>query len=178
MLMEPILGIAKMKTPDNSNAENFMTGAHSSVEQPSDSSLMGAIFDNSDMPDLEYSDITASSSERTEPKKNMRMATRFIHDDISASIKTSGLLSAGKEIPVDLIDISSKGVLISTEQRFAINKKVILTLRFKSNKVFVIKAMMIRYFSSLHHQYGIKFNSYNNELGDYLLETQEKLRFK
>jgi len=93
-------------------------------------------------------------------------------------MKASGLLSVGKEIPVGLIDISSRGVLISTEQRFAINKKVILILRFKSDKVFVIKAMVVRYSSSLHHQYGIKFDSYNNDLGDYLLETQEKLRFK
>ena len=131
------------------------------------------------MPDLQHQENMTDLFDSPIPfKKNIRFATRFIRDDIAVSIKVHGLLGFRKYIPVDLMDIASKGVLISTSQRLGINKKITLTLQFKSGKIFVIKGMVVRHSDSLRKEYGIKFDRYNNELGDYLLESQEKLIFK
>ncbi|MDD5580885.1 MAG: PilZ domain-containing protein [Methylobacter sp.] len=116
------------------------------------------------------------------PKKqfhNQRITTRYIRDDIKALVFTTGLLNFGhRRIRVDLIDISSKGVLISTSKKLGINKKVILALKFGCGNTFKINAKIVRKSDSSNYQYGIKFDQYNNALGDYLLETQSKLIFK
>lgn len=138
-------------------------------------------IDNNAMPELtDQKNINDSlnADSQTPFKKNMRVTTRFIREDIAIAISFSGLLGFGKTISVDLVDIASKGVLISTNQKLGINKKITLTLQFKSGKVFVIQAIVVRCSSSLSNEYGIRFDRYNNELGDYLLETQEKLIFK
>jgi len=110
--------------------------------------------------------------------KNHRIATRQVRKDITASLSDLGLLSFGKVIFVDLVDISSKGALVSTEAKVRVNKKVTLNLKFKSGKIFHIKALIVHSSGMDTYQYGIKFDRYNNELGDYLLETQSKLVFK
>ncbi len=110
--------------------------------------------------------------------KNTRVATRFIRKDISVSINISGLFKRGKTIAADLIDISSKGVLIATEQQFNINQEITLTLQFKSSKAFDISSTIVRKSGSPPNGYGIKFYNWNHELGDYLFETQEDLVFK
>ena len=75
---------------------------------------------------------------------NRRIATRFIREDISASISGLGLFGMGKALAVTLLDISSKGVLISTDQPLNINKKITVTLKFKSGKAFPIKSIVAR----------------------------------
>ena len=110
--------------------------------------------------------------------KNNRVTTRFIRDDITVTIKAPGRFYFSKPIAVNLMDISCKGVLISTDKKFGINKQITLTLEFTSGKVFVIKAKIARHTSSSLNEYGLKFDRYNNELGDYLLESQDKLIFK
>ena len=110
--------------------------------------------------------------------KNNRATTRFIRDDITVTIKAPGRFYFSKPIAVNLMDISCKGVLISTDKKFGINKQITLTLEFTSGKVFVIKAKIARHSSSSLNEYGLKFDCYNNELGDYLLESQDKLIFK
>lgn len=49
---------------------------------------------------------------------------------------------------------------------------------FKSGRTFVIKALVVRHSVSSADEYGIKFDRYNNELGEYLFESQENLIFK
>ena len=115
---------------------------------------------------------------QSDDTKNNRTTTRFIRDDITVTVKTPGRLYFGKPITVNLMDISCKGVLISTDKKFGINKQITLTLEFTSGKVFVIKAKTVRHTSLSLNEYGLKFDRYNNELGDYLLESQDKLIFK
>lgn len=110
--------------------------------------------------------------------KNHRIATRFIREDIDASISDLGFLSRGKDFPVKLVDITSKGVLIESDKKLKVGQALTLTLQFKTGKRFVIKAKVVRIAAESHDQYGIKFDRYNNELGDYLLDTQTKLVFK
>ncbi len=110
--------------------------------------------------------------------KNHRIATRFVREDIDASIGDLGLFSHGKHFPVHLIDITSKGVLIQSEKKLKVDQTLSLTLKFKTGKAFVIKAKVVRIAANTTNHYGVKFDRYNNELGDYLLDTQTKLVFK
>ena len=108
-------------------------------------------------------------------QKNNRVAVRYVREDIAASVCKIRLFNFGflinKEILVELIDISSKGVLISTNKKLSIKKKITLTLKFEDAKTFQIKACVVRKVPVLEYQYGIKFDRLNDELGDYLLET-------
>lgn len=125
-------------------------------------------------------------SEAPTPKKNIknqRKTTRYIREDIAASVcKISGFnfgFRFNKDIYVELLDISSRGVLVETDQKLALNKKITITLTFEDNKSFLIPAKVVR--GMMHNKkyhYGIKFDRSNDDLGDYLLETQRKLVFK
>jgi len=109
---------------------------------------------------------------------NNRMATRYIREDIKASVYVKTFLGFGKTVNVELLDITSKGVLVTTDEKLSMNKKINLTLKFDTGKTFDIKAKIVRHAASAKNEYGIQFDAYNNELGDYLLETQDKLIFK
>jgi len=116
-------------------------------------------------------------------RKNKRIGVRYVREDIAASVCKISSFSFGfwfnKEMLVELIDISSKGVLIATDKKLKVNKKITLTLTFEDSKTFTVKAKVVRKAQSEgNNQYGIKFDRLNNELGDYLLETQRKLVFK
>jgi hypothetical protein len=142
-------------------------------------SISGAAFimmmNTTDTSDL---DVLFKSDFPEDLVKNHRIATRFIREDIDASVTDIGLLSHGKHFPVHLIDITSKGVLIESDKKLKVGQTLTLTLQFKSGKAFVIKAKVVRIAAESDKQYGIKFDRYNNELGDHLLDTQTKLVFK
>lgn len=104
---------------------------------------------------------------------NNRITTRCLREDIKATLCKKRLLPSGRETPVDLIDINSKGVLVLSNQKFSIHDKVTLKLEFDSGKIFEIKAAVAHKSTSQGNNYGIKFDRYNDELGDYLFETQK-----
>lgn len=115
--------------------------------------------------------------------RNKRIAVRYVREDIAVSVcKISSFSFLGflfnKEILVELIDISSKGVLIGCNKKLRVNKKITLTLKFEDSKIFKINAKVVRKTPGQQNQYGIKFDRLNNDLGDYLLETQRKLVFR
>lgn len=110
-----------------------------------------------------------------EQADNKRTAVRYIRTDISASIGTTVFFFFSKKIPVKLIDISSKGAAIKSKKRIRA-KKIILNLVFADKKVFTIPAKII--YRGSHFKYGLKFNRYDNELGNHMLETQSDLLFK
>ena len=111
-------------------------------------------------------------------ENNQRIATRYIRDDIELCIKKSGFLNFGKPAVLKLIDISSKGVLFSTEKKLKLNKQITLSFTFKDNKQYEIKATVVRReFSTPVNFYGVKFKRFSHELGDHLLDTQNDLNF-
>lgn len=163
------------------SAEESVTDLDAGDEQQQDILISDNTVGKNVILDLNHStniDDSFNFDSQTDFKKNNRVTTRFIRDDIAVVINDPGRLGFGKTISVNLMDISCKGVLISTGKKFGIDKQITLTLQFKSGKVFVIKAKVVRHSSSSLNEYGIKFDRYNNELGDYLLETQDKLIFK
>ncbi len=110
--------------------------------------------------------------------KNHRVATRYIRKDITLSISGLHMFELGRSSRAELLDISSKGLLIGCERKLTLRKKIKLSLRFKSGKEFQLHGTVIRISTTSPTEYGIKFDRFNDELGDYLLETQEHLIFK
>jgi hypothetical protein len=115
--------------------------------------------------------------------KNNRMATRVVRRDIAAAIGDLGLLSLGKVLPVILLDINSRGALIESKKKLDVDQTLTLALKFKTGKLFTIKAKVVRIAAAAgaaHYgdHYGVQFDRYNDELGDYLLETQSNLIFR
>ena len=110
---------------------------------------------------------------------NHRCAIRYIRTDITASLSIYSLLGSTKNIPIKLIDISSKGVAIECEKKLTKKKKIVLELVFKDKKKFTIDVIIIHQKKSHNKtQYGLKFAHFNNELGDYILASQQDLVFK
>jgi hypothetical protein len=110
--------------------------------------------------------------------ENKRYAVRYIRTDIKASIIKVRLFRVGKPMGLDLLDVSSKGALISTGKKIRKNKKITLILEFDDGKVFEISSKIIRLEKNQVYRYGIEFNRFNHDLGDYILETQDDLVFK
>jgi hypothetical protein len=113
---------------------------------------------------------------------NKRTAIRYIRSDIAVTITKPGI-NLTKFIPVKLIDISSKGATIEFRKKIAINQKVILHLLFQDNRNFTISAQIIHlaknaYKNKNKNKHGLKFDHINDELGDYLLASQQELKFK
>jgi len=120
-------------------------------------------------------EIFGSSDSSDNQASNNRIAVRYVRTDIKASLSDLGLFSFSKNIIVKLVDISSKGAAIEYKAKLALKKNITLTVFFEDQTVFTIKAKVVH---KCKNQYGLKFNHFNNELGDYLLSSQNDLIFK
>ncbi|MCK5728127.1 MAG: PilZ domain-containing protein [Methylococcales bacterium] len=128
--------------------------------------------------DLSYDDFSIDPTINI--NSNNRKTIRYIRNDILASVHISNIIgyySAKKppHLEVKLLDISSKGALISCPKRLRMRKKIKLVLVFKTNKVFEISARVVREETYDPQIYGIKFDNMDHSLGDYLLESQTNL---
>lgn len=110
--------------------------------------------------------------------ENNRFAVRYIRTNIKASVLKVRLFGLGKPLGLELLDISSKGALISTNKKIRKNKKITLILEFEDGKTFEISSKIVRLEKDQTFQYGIKFDRFNHDLGNYLLETQDELVFR
>lgn len=117
---------------------------------------------------------------------NLRKSVRYVRKDITAFISqpdifgTYRLFSVSCAVKVRLFDISSRGSLIAGPSGLDLrkNQKVMLTLIFDSNMMFEFTAKVVREVTEDRKLYGIKFDKVNNDLGEYLLESQSDLIFK
>lgn len=151
------------------------------------------------MPDLEYftdiddipfelylvDDDVFDDSKLITNYKNKRKSVRYVREDITAFISqadifgTYTLFSYSRAVRVKLLDISSRGVLVGGPSYLVFKKehKVMLTLVFNSNRIFEIPTKVMRQLNEGKKFYGLKFDAVNDELGDYLLESQSDLVF-
>jgi hypothetical protein len=139
------------------------------------------------MADLKYHDKDVGGSfeadlQPTPLRKNTRIGVRYVREDIAVSVCKISLFSFGfifnKEIVVELLDISSKGLLIVTDKKLRVNQKVTIYLKFQDQRIFRRMAKVTRRAEGSPYRYGIQFDKLSNGLGDYLLHTQKKLIFK
>jgi hypothetical protein len=129
---------------------------------------MNKLSGSSDIFDLEFT---------KDLPENQRFAVRYIRTDIKASVLKAILFGIGRPVGLELVDISSKGALISTTKKIRKNKKITLILEFADGKTFKISSKIVRLVKNKMYQYGVKFDRFNDDLGNYLLETQENLIF-
>lgn len=105
---------------------------------------------------------------------NRRISVRYRRNDIKAMLKTRGLIFP-KLFNVRLLDISSKGAAIHSDNKLRLKSRVTLFLQFEDNRQFTIKARIANTQSS--PRYGLKFDLYQDELAEHLLRTQTDLEF-
>jgi hypothetical protein len=108
---------------------------------------------------------------------NKRSAVRYIRKDLTAILFSRGFFQ-DMNLMVKLIDISSKGALISSSRK--INRKNIsLQLIFRDGKKFRLPASIVhKRYSHGYFFYGLKFSRISNKLGEHLLKTQTDLLLK
>lgn len=115
-------------------------------------------------------------------KSNQRLGIRFVRDDIAVSVRKSGMFSLGltakKDFPVSLVDVSSRGLLIASPIKLNISKKISLNLCFADQREFEIIGTVTRKQDGEGLLYGIKFDKVNNRFADYLIVSQKNLTFK
>ncbi len=132
---------------------------------------MNSPEDKTDSSDIFSMSLTA------EERNNKRTAVRYIRTDISLTVCILGLFSLSRYIPVKLLDISSKGAAIKCKKPMPLKKKIALNLLFDDNSSFTIPAKII-HGNTKTKIYGVQFNQFNNELGDFLLSSPNKIVFK
>jgi hypothetical protein len=140
-------------------------------------------FDNYHQPTSNSSedDGLSAMNPSNSSSTNKRVGTRYVRDDIVVVLCEITQFGFGKENFIDFVtlnDINSRGLSFSTTQYLAIRKKIVLNLKFHSEKTFKIPATIVYRSASSPFQYGVKFGSDNHELSDHLLETQRLLVFK
>ena len=105
---------------------------------------------------------------------NNRISVRYRRNDISATLKIRNLFFS-RQTPVKLLDISSKGAAIRSDIKLKLKKRVSLVVQFKDQKSFTVNAIVVHNHDA--PRYGLKFDSYQGELAEHLLETQTDLKF-
>ncbi len=107
---------------------------------------------------------------------NRRTTVRYVREDITVILIEKKMFSTNR-IMVKLLDIGSKGVSISCAEKLAVNKKVNLQIFFSDGRKFEVESIIVRKQNIPELQYGLKFQRYQNSLGNYLLSTQSNLVF-
>ena len=104
---------------------------------------------------------------------NNRISVRYRRSDIKVMIRTQSLLFP-RLIDASLVDISSKGIAIHSQKKLRVNGRVSIFLQFYDGKRFTVLATVS---NKVAPRYGLKFDTYQTELADYLLATQTDLTF-
>ena len=136
---------------------------------------MAAILDDDFFEDFDFFD-------KSKRIANKRTAVRYVRHDIVVTVIDNNffqLTLSKKELPMNVVNINGRGVLLRGKYKFALNKILLLNLRFNSGKAFKMKGKVVN--KSLvngEYYYGVKFSLYQNELSEYLLETQQTLIIK
>ncbi len=111
-------------------------------------------------------------------ERKRRITVRYVREDIKATLRKVKIYFFGAPLNIQLLDLSTKGALVSTDRKIRINKKITLFLEFEDGQTFEIEAKVVRMDAFSANTYGIKFGKYNDALGDYILKTQTNLIFK
>ena len=117
---------------------------------------------------------------------NERRSVRYVRSDITVFVSKPDIFGSytlfrvSRPTQAKLFDISSRGVLLAGDSKLALrkNQTVKLTLIFNTNRMFEFPARVVREVTEQRKLYGVKFDQVNDELGDYLLESQTELIFR
>ncbi|NOQ82237.1 MAG: hypothetical protein GQ548_06910 [Methylophaga sp.] len=112
-------------------------------------------------------DIFAPLSEST--SASLRKAVRYRKSDIKATL-TSKQWFISKTIPINVLDISSKGICIAIEQKLRMNTKVVLNLELTEDYSCTIPAKVVRLYSTT--EYGLVFDKTQHTAIDHIISDE------
>ncbi len=112
-------------------------------------------------------DIFAPLSEST--SASLRKAVRYRKSDIKATL-TSKQWFISKTIPINVLDISSKGICIAIEHKLSINTKVVLNLKLTTDYSCTIPAKVVRLYSTT--EYGLVFDKTQHTAIDHIISDE------
>jgi hypothetical protein len=122
--------------------------------------------------------------DKSKRPKERRKAIRYIREDIDVIIVRGLPLSFYINKTAKLMDINSKGMLVDSKL-LSLNKSYEFILLFTTGIKFNVKGRVVNHSilspinqHELKYLCGIKFDRFYDELGDYLLKTQDKLIIK
>jgi hypothetical protein len=109
-----------------------------------------------------------------ELEANKRIAVRYRRKDIKAVIKIHSFFYPRLQAVI-LNDVSSKGAGIICPVKLSAKTRVSLYLLFNDGKRFDIEALVV--YGRNDNHYGLKFDQFNDQLAEHLLQTQTDLKF-
>jgi hypothetical protein len=112
-------------------------------------------------------DIFAPLSEST--SASLRKAVRYRKSDIKATL-TSKQWFISKTTPINVLDISSKGICIAIEHKLSINTKVVLNLKLTTDYSCTILAKVVRLYSTT--EYGLVFDKTQHTAIDHIISDE------
>jgi len=112
-------------------------------------------------------DIFAPLSEST--SASLRKAVRYRKSDIKATL-TSKQWFTSKTTPINVLDISSKGICIAIEHKLSINTKVVLNLKLTTDYSCTIPAKVVRLYSTT--EYGLVFDKTQHTAIDHIISDE------
>lgn len=104
-----------------------------------------------------------------------RRTVRYQRGDINAKLRMKSFLVLSQNIPVQLFDISTGGAGLVCEKLLKLNQQVVLKLSFADGTQFDLNSTVVNV--GQNNQYGLKFDRYNDAIGDQLLQSQTDLKF-
>lgn len=108
----------------------------------------------------------------------LRKAVRYGGVEMKASLYRKGFFHSATPFAVEILDISTRGACITSKRKLAIDSAYGLIIVFNSGKTFEISGKVLHKKTSPGDSYGFKFDAYNDDLGDYLLNAEPDLNFQ
>lgn len=113
-------------------------------------------------------DIFTPISEST--TASSRKAVRYKKSDIKATLTLKHWFKVSKPIPVNVLNISSKGIRIAIEHTISINTKVTLNLTLAGDYACIIPAKVIHIYSAT--EYGLVFDKRQHSAIDHIISDE------
>lgn len=98
---------------------------------------------------------------------NQRKTIRYAFHGIEFSLKINSLTGRRILLPINVIDISSKGAMIQCDKQLRLRTKVVLKFYFSPKKSFNLRARVIR--RKDKNCYGLIFEKHYHKLIDFLI---------
>jgi len=113
-------------------------------------------------------DIFAPISEPT--TANLRKAVRYRKSNINATLTLKQWFKISKPIPVNVLNISSKGICIAIEHKLKMNTKVVLNLKLTADYTCIIPSKVVRLYNTT--KYGLVFDKTQHTVIDHIISDE------
>jgi len=106
---------------------------------------------------------------------NQRKAIRYLSKHNQAHITLKQLFRPSKNINIEIINISSRGVRIASDYKLSKKAKIIFDLHLAGTAMEKIPAKVVSIYNDA--EYGIVFDKVQHDLIDQILESEDDFNF-